>query len=279
MRENEVINRIIPGTSIIDVAKFFERYKKSYYRAVTRYIVYFSDGRPTSVVSLAWLEENIKEPETIQSIIIQFKAKYPFDKKRLLQENANKEISFEVKFSENKAVMSVKERGLEKEANRIFGKIREMLEVGDFRYNKTIKNSFLRIESFSLAVGILIADILYLIILNGGESFSNIYPMLVERNIVLFILWLATIVLGNIIGLPIILKIYDPLLKTSLSKLDKKGYFSREDEFKSYSEVQIGRYAKSQEKRKLIEVLFIISRILIFTQIVLSVIIFVSMDQ
>ena len=135
-------------------------------------------------------------------------------------------------------------------------------------YNKTIKNSFLRIESFSLAIGILIADILYLIILNGGESFSNIYPMLVERNVVLFILWLATIVLGNIIGTPIILKIYDPLLKTSLSKLDKKGYFSREDEFKSYSEVQIGRYSKSQEKRKLIEVLFIISRILIFTQIV-----------
>ena len=274
---NKVVNKIVSRNAIIAVADYLERYKEKYKGSKITYSLYFHDGRLPRETEYNEFRSELNRPKDIQAIGIYLVAQFPYENNKLLVSNKNKKIEVEVIFEENNAEIHVDGEIDEKEINLVFGEIRDMLEDGVPRYDKTIKNRWLRVEVFSLAIGTILFYIAYIIFVINRETLSNVAPLLMTNNTFILMEIVLTVVLGNLIGIWIAFFVYNPLLKTAINKTDRKKYFSKEEEFKAYSEVAIGAYYNCVEKRSLIELIFKLSIIVLIAQLIISVILYFNL--
>ena len=87
------------------------------------------------------------------------------------------------------------------------------MEKNEERFNKTIKLRQLRIQSFSIVVGLILSYILYLLLIINKSALNPIMiSYLSNKYLIVFGQWFLAILLGNLFGCWYILSIYRPLL-------------------------------------------------------------------
>lgn len=201
-----------------------------------------------------------------------------------IDERIYKSINFRIVFDAEEYEDIIKIRviadNLEEQGNRIRNELSNIISECEPRYNKTIKNKNIRIQSFCFSLGFVLSYILFLILLiNIKKLPSGIVGYLNNKNVIVFGQWFLAILLGNLFGYGIIMSIY----KILLPKLKYDGYSTsshktiyKEDvkEYIKHSEIQIGRFWNNKEKRAMIEKMFAITWKIIVVQLIISTVLY-----
>jgi len=308
--KNTIVNKQIPISSIIDVANYLEKYKEDYLKkfhddelknknipikeqrwsygyshAEVNYIIEFHDGKSITEKNYNWFIDTIKSPKSIKCIELALNIWYTSD---ILNDESQSnsihvDISFREAFSDLRycdLYLSVETKNRESEAYSIHSNIVDILEKNEERFNKTIKLRQLRIQSFSIVVGLILSYILYLLLIINKSALNPVMvTYLSNKYLIVFGQWFLAILLGNLFGCWYILSIYKPLLpNTRYAGYDysslKSIYKDDIDEYVKHSEIHIGQFWDAAQRRSKIEKIYKITNKIILVQLLISIVLF-----
>ena len=248
----------------------------------TKYTIEYYDGRQKTEEDKTWFKNELSNSKNIKDAEIVFKVSF-WDYKDADGElkSIRASIDFYAQYSSylsSRASYSISSDRMESEADSLYGRIDALFRDNKTRLDSTIKNRNLRIQAFSIAVGLILSYIIFVILkITLGSSNEVFASLLKNKNVIVFGQWLLAIIVGNIGASWFINTIYKPLLP------DRKyvGYNGGEqvyrDDLELYtkdSEVQIGILYDAAKRRQLINKLFKISLIVIAIQLVISILLF-----
>lgn len=307
---NKIVNKQIPISSIIDVANYLEKYKEDYLKkfyddelknknvpikeqrwlyqyghAEVNYTIEFYDGKNITEKNYNWFIDTIKNPKIIKCIELALNIWYTSDiSNDESQSNAiHANIYFREAFSSlrySDLELSVETKNRESEAYGIHSNIVNILEKNEERFNKTIKLRQLRIQSFSIVVGLILSYILYLLLIINKSALNPVMvSYLSNKYLIVFGQWFLAILLGNLFGSWYILSIYKPLLpNTRYAGYDysslKSIYKDDIDEYVKHSEIHIGQFWDVAQRRSKIEKIYKITNKIILVQLLISIVLF-----
>ncbi len=247
------------------------------------YYIMWYDGKEKNESNQEWFLENIKDYKNIERIEFRIDLHY-YDNRGedYVYNKLDSWIDFSLKDDnyDSKARYEVDSTNMEQEADVLHSKINEVFKNNDVRYDKTIKNRFLRIQAFSIAVGIVLSYVIYIIlkiVLKGSDMpFVN---LLNDKNFIVFGQWLIAIAVGNIFGAWIINLIYKPFLPdkeyVGYNRKSGKGQYKEKiEDYIADSELQFGKFSDLKQKRILIEKIYRYSSIVILVQAIISVVLY-----
>ena len=308
--KNTIVNKQIPISSIIDVANYLEKYKEDYLKkfhddelknknipikeqrwsygyshAEVNYIIEFHDGKSITEKNYNWFIDTIKNPKVIKCIELALNIWYTSDisNDESQSNSIHVDISFRESFSDLRycdLYLSVETKNRESEAYSIHSNIVDILEKNEERFNKTIKLRQLRIQSFSIVVGLILSYILYLLLSINKSALNPIMiSYLSNKYLIVFGQWFLAILLGNLFGCWYILSIYKPLLpNTRYAGYDysssKSIYKDDIDEYVKHSEIHIGQFWDAAQRRSKIEKIYKITNKIILVQLLISIVLF-----
>lgn len=308
--KNTIVNKQIPISSIIDVANYLEKYKEDYLKkfhddelknknipikeqrwsygyshAEVNYIIEFHDGKSITEKNYNWFIDTIKNPKVIKCIELALNIWYTSDisNDESQSNSIHVDISFREAFSDLRycdLYLSVETKNRESEAYSIHSNIVDILEKNEERFNKTIKLRQLRIQSFSIVVGLILSYILYLLLSINKSALNPIMiSYLSNKYLIVFGQWFLAILLGNLFGCWYILSIYRPLLpNTRYAGYDysssKSIYKDDIDEYVKHSEIHIGQFWDAAQRRSKIEKIYKITNKIILVQLLISIVLF-----
>ena len=308
--KNTIVNKQIPISSIIDVANYLEKYKEDYLKkfhddelknknipikeqrwsygyshAEVNYIIEFHDGKSITEKNYNWFIDTIKNPKIIKCIELVLNIWYTSDisNDESQSNSIHVDISFREAFSDLRycdLYLSVETKNRESEAYSIHSNIVDILEKNEERFNKTIKLRQLRIQSFSIVVGLILSYILYLLLSINKSALNPIMiSYLSNKYLIVFGQWFLAILLGNLFGCWYILSIYRPLLpNTRYAGYDysssKSIYKDDIDEYVKHSEIHIGQFWDAAQRRSKIEKIYKITNKIILVQLFVSIVLF-----
>lgn len=308
--KNTIVNKQIPISSIIDVANYLEKYKEDYLKkfhddelknknipikeqrwsygyshAEVNYIIEFHDGKSITEKNYNWFIDTIKNPKSIKCIELALNIWYTSDisNDESQSNSIHVDISFREAFSDLRycdLYLSVETKNRESEAYSIHSNIVDILEKNEERFNKTIKLRQLRIQSFSIVVGLILSYILYLLLIINKSALNPIMiSYLSNKYLIVFGQWFLAILLGNLFGCWYILSIYRPLLpNTRYAGYDysssKSIYKDDIDEYVKHSEIHIGQFWDAAQRRNKIEKIYKITNKIILVQLLISIVLF-----
>ncbi len=308
--KNTIVNKQIPISSIIDVANYLEKYKEDYLKkfhddelknknipikeqrwsygyshAEVNYIIEFHDGKSITEKNYNWFIDTIKNPKIIKCIELALNIWYTSDisNDESQSNSIHVDISFREAFSDLRycdLYLSVETKNRESEAYSIHSNIVNILEKNEERFNKTIKLRQLRIQSFSIVVGLILSYILYLLLSINKSALNPImFNYLSNKYLIVFGQWFLAILLGNLFGCWYILSIYRPLLpNTRYAGYDysssKSIYKDDIDEYVKHSEIHIGQFWDAAQRRSKIEKIYKITNKIILVQLLISIVLF-----
>lgn len=308
--KNTIVNKQIPISSIIDVANYLEKYKEDYLKkfhddelknknipikeqrwsygyshAEVNYIIEFHDGKSITEKNYNWFIDTIKNPKSIKCIELALNIWYTSDisNDESQSNSIHVDISFREAFSDLRycdLYLSVETKNRESEAYSIHSNIVDILEKNEERFNKTIKLRQLRIQSFSIVVGLILSYILYLLLIINKSALNPIMiSYLSNKYLIVFGQWFLAILLGNLFGCWYILSIYRPLLpNTRYAGYDysssKSIYKDDIDEYVKHSEIHIGQFWDAAQRRSKIEKIYKITNKIILVQLLISIVLF-----
>ena len=92
--------------------------------------------------------------------------------------------------------------------------------------------------------------------------------------------WFVSAIVGNVLGLPIMLALYRNILpKTKYSHYSKSAhrsvYVDNLQDFVSHNEVQFGKFANNKNNRELIEKIYNVTSKIVLLQLAISILLFV----
>lgn len=304
MTEEKIVNKIIPIETIKKIANYLEDKKDYYQKAfqqdelknkglknsekvyeykgnvpVIEYKIEFKDGRQFIQSDYNWFIGNLNNLSAIKNISFYFHVVYI--------SNAKSPSTYEhmvlrsyIYFTEETVVIRVKGNNIDQELDKTFSELKNIIEDNDVRYNKTVKFKTLRIQSCCLTIGFIITYILYLLFLVNKASFpSFIVNILKNKNIIVFGQWLLAMSVGNLIGYPIMSLFYKNILPDKKLRYNKKSHhyvhMDDRERFTAYNEVQIGKNAKNEKNRKIIEKLYKYTSKIVLVQIAISLLLFI----
>lgn len=309
---NKVINKQIPLRSITDIANYLEDYKEKwdkifkqeneknknkpfgeknyeYENGYTnlKYTIEFHNGKNITESDYNWFVGNLSEPRMIKGIELQMSISYNTRSQASnyndIRNNINVTVYFrdcggELKYSD--VTINVDTTNQENEAHNIYSTIMNTLENNPDRYDNTIKHRKIRIQCFTISVGIILSYILF-IVLKINES--KITPFLADymsnKYVIVFGQWFIAILLGNIFSYWYILSIYKPLLPQAKyagynSSTYKSKYIDDVDDYIEHSEVHFGKFWDAEKRRTKIEKIYKVTNKIILVQLLISVILF-----
>lgn len=307
---NKVVNKQIPLKSIIDVANYLEDYKEDYIKkfeldesknknipfeekvweyengnAEIRYTIEFHNGKTITETDYNWFIGNTNEPRIIKCIRIDLSVSYFSNTSRNNNEynRINAYIEFQdcgmnLKYSD--ASVSVETTNKENEANNIYSEIMNILENNDDRYNKTLKYRKVRMQCFTISIGIILSYILFVVLKINKEQLS---PMIADyinnKYILVFGQWFVAILLGNVFSYWYILSVYKPLLPETKyagynSSTYKSVYKDDIEDYLEHSEVHFGKFWDAERRRNKIEKIYKVTNKIVLIQLLISVILF-----
>lgn len=313
--EDEIANKQIPIQTIIDVADYFEEYKNRYLKvfdeedkrnegkaleetdyqhrhgeAEVTYTVYLKNGKNMKESDYNWFISYLNNPKEIDQIIIhidiQFFSKSGTSRTSIYDRlnTINGSIYFEdIVNHGSKARIYVHTSYQEREANNLYYTADGILNDNKERLDKTIKHRKLRIQSFCISVGIILSYIFYAILsLNASKLPIDISTYLTNKYVVVFGQWFLAILLGNIFSYWYIVGIYRPLLPreryVGYSRSAGKSVYADDlDDYEKHSEIQIGNLWDADKRRKKIEKLYLITRIILLIQLLISAVLYFVM--
>ncbi len=305
--EETIVNKIIPIDTIIEVANYLEdqkeeyeilfqndenknaglnygdqvyEYKKSLLKI--EYTIRFKDGKEITEQSYDWFISNLQNLSVIERIDMYYFVSYSSNIKEK-EKYEYMHLDTWVHFYENRVSIKVDGKNVEEQAYRMHSYIRGIIENNDERYNKTVKNRKLRIQSFCLSIGFVLSYIIYLVLIaNKAKLNAQFGNYLNNKMFIIFGQWFISVLLGNILGYPIMMMLYRSILpKTKYSHYSKSSrksvYVDNLEDFTSHDEVQIGANANNGKNRETIEKIYKITSKIVLVQVALSILFFVIM--
>ena len=260
-------------------------FKYSNMKTEVEYTIRFDNGKKMTEKGYEWFEAHTENPKTIVSIYISMWISFSTkeigtDKK--IYKNIHSSCDFDGYSYDDQTFISynVSTDCIEEENDKVHRMIEDNFASCPIRYNNTIKYRNLRIQAFSIAVGVILSYILFIILkLSSGSLPDIINQMLGNKNIVVFGQWVSAIILGNILASWYILLLYKPLLpKRSYVGYDRSSrksiYRDNVEDFIDGSEVRIRKFFDADIRREKIEKLYKIGRIALLVQLVISALLF-----
>ncbi len=312
---NKIVNKQIPIEKIVDIANYFEDYKEKYDKlfeedreknknlpfierrpeydnvsAEIKYTIAFHNGQTIKEKDFNWFISNLNNTKIIKEIELYLSIRY-FSKSD--KDNLNSEynsITASVDFRDagmnlqySDVIINVNTTNQERESNNIYSTIMNTLEDTEDRYNNTIKHRKIRTQCFTISVGIILSYILYIIL---RININKIPPVLAEyldnKYVLVFGQWFIAIVFGNVLSYWYMLMLYKPLLPYAKyagynSSTHRSVYRDDISDYLEHSEVHFGKYWDAEKKRKRIEDIYKVTKIILLVQLVISAILFFVM--
>ena len=293
--EETIVNKIVSIDTILDIAKYLEDKKAEYeklfaeeemknqglplnarryqYRQTIapklEYEIILIDNRSLKQASYNWFISNLENANLIKKISISYSISY---------EN---NIDAYIIFTHDNIHLSVQGRETEDETYNLHTTIRNMIYNCEDRYNKTVKNRNIRVQSFCLSIGFVLSYILYLVLICMKSKMPEILNMLLSNKyVVVFGQWFVAAILGNVFGIGIMSRLYRYILpKAKYSHYDRSShrsvYMDNIEDYVSHNEVQINVFANNGRNRKLIEKIYKVTSKIVLVQLLLSIIYFI----
>ena len=305
--EEKIVNKIIPIETIIEIANYLEKQSEEYntlfeqdnqknkdlsysekrwlYNGNTcnvRYTIRFKDGREVTEQGYNWFLETISNLSTIKEITLNLNINYSSNYK----DHQNYEymhLYIWIYFYENSTTLSVDGKNMEEQVNRVHSYLKGTIEKNEDRYNKTVKNRNLRMQTFCFSIGIVLSYLVYIILLiNKNNLPVDVTNYLDNKFIIIIGQWFIAGILGNIFGLPIMISLYKNIVpKTKYSHYNTKSheavYVDNLDDFTSHNEVQIGNFYNNGKNRKTIEKIYKITIKIVLLQLLISLLFLIFM--
>ena len=302
--EEKIVNKIIPIGTIIEVANYLEDQKEEYQRLFEKekqknarlkfseqvyeykgetpkvqYTIKFKDGKEITEADYNWFIGMLNNLSAIEQITMYSTIYYG--------SNANVNTQYEYKrlytwltFREDKATIKVDGRNMEEQTYRVHSYLKGIIENNDDRYNKTVKNRKFRIQSFCFSIGIVLSYIIYLILMINADKIPGGLSNYLDNKMVIIIgQWFISALVGNILGLPIMLALYKNILpKAKFSHYSRSShksvYVDNIEDFIAHDEVQIGKFANNGKNREIIEKIYKITSKVVLVQLAISILLF-----
>lgn len=302
---NKVVNKQIPLETIIKVADYLEDYKDKYSKkfeleenknknipyggkqweyengnTTIKYTIEFKNGKNITESDYNWFIGNLNQTSIIKSISIDFYLSYYTKTPSSSTNDIYNKVSVSLYFREFDATIDIDTTNQESEAHNVYSEIMNILEDNEDRFNKTIKSRKLRIQSFCISVGIVLSYILFIILkINASKLSPFIAEYLNNKYVLVFGQWFVAILMGNIFSYWYMLSIYKPLLPDTKyagynSSTYKSVYKDDVDDYTEHSEIQFGKYWDAKKRRTKIEKIYKVTKWIVLTQLLISVIMF-----
>ena len=302
---NKILNKQIPLSSIIKIADYLEEYKKNYdekfrneeeknkdlpydeknyeYKfGETRlnYTIEFKNGKNIKESNYDWFIENLSKSSIIKSISIFLNIDFYTKSSNNTTKDVSNKINIDLWFREKECTIELYTVNQEDKAHSLYLQVTNILEDNEDRYNNTIKNRNLRIQSFTLAVGIILSYLIYIILnMNLNVLPSVIVNWLNNKYILILGQWLIAAIAGNVFSYWYMSSLYKPLLPDTRyvgynTSSNKSIYKDDVNDYTEHSEVQFGIYWDAKKRRERIEKIFNVSLKFVLLQLLISVILF-----
>ena len=309
---NKIVNKQISLRTILDITNYFEEYKERYeeiyrkenernkdksYREKNyeyengnievRYTIDFYNGQNLTESNYNWFVSNTNNPKAIKNIEISLSNTYYTKSNGSDTNNTYNKVYVSAEFRDcgmnlkcSDVIVNVDATNQESEARNVYSTIMNILEDNPDRYDKTIKFRKIRMQSFTISIGIILSYILYVVLMMNKEKLTpDIVGYLDNKNILIFGQWFVAILLGNVASFWYIFSIYKPLLPESKyagynSSTYKSVYKDDMADYLEHSEVHIGKFWDAEKRRNKIEKIYKITRLVVLIQIVISTILF-----
>ena len=312
---NKVANKQISLRTILDIANYLEDYKERYeeiYRkeieknkdkafsekdydyengnTEVRYTIDFHNGQNITESNYNWFVGNINNPRAIKSIEIALSNSYYTKSNGSDINDVYNKIYVSVEFIDcgmnlkySDVIVNVDATNQESEARNVYSTVMNTLEDNPDRYDKTIKYRKVRMQSFTISIGIILSYILYIVLMMNKEKISPyIAEYLNNKYFLILGQWFVAILLGNVSSFWYILSVYKPLLpETKYAGYNSSTYKSvyKDDitDYLEHSEVHIGKFWDAEKRRDKIEKIHKITRIILLVQLIISAILFLTL--
>lgn len=252
--------------------KYFDRvyeYGKGEVKAI--YEIEYINGENIKNDSFDWFVSNFNKPRDIKYMGIRLEISFSTthqDKRELGEKNNEyNSISINIKIGENDIGIYGNSFKQDEMTNKIFNQIINFFNENEDRANKTIKYRRIRTFCFCTAVGIIFLYIIYLLLkLNITTLPDEIKILLDNKRIFALIQWFIALSFGHLLGMPYIELLY----KNIAPKISYVGYKNELGFYVKESETHIGKYWNAEQKRRKIEKIYVVSKIIIIIQLVIS---------
>lgn len=309
---NKVVNKQIPIKSIIDVANYFDDYKSRYDNIFEqekaknknldfsdkkyeyengsteiRYTIKLRNGQNMTETDYNWFVGQLGQPRAIEEVSLDLRVSYYNKSGKEDYNDQYNSINVTVDFRDARmdlrysdVYIDVQTTNQEREANNIYSTVMNILEDNDDRYNKTIKNRKIRMQSFCISVGIVLSYILYFVLRMNIDKLDPFMAQYLDNKTVLLVgQWFVAILLGNVFSYWYILSIYRPLIPDSKyagynSSTYKSKYTDDIDNYLEHCEVHFGKFWDAENRRNKIEKIYKITSKIVLVQLLISVLLF-----
>lgn len=302
--EEKIVNKIIPIETIIEVANYLEDQKEEYQRIFEKeeqknaglkyseqvyeykgdnpkvqYTIRFKDGREITEADYNWFVGMLNNLNLIEQITFYSTISYSSNA-RTREHYEYMHLYTWVHFREDTTTIRVDGKNMEEQVYRVHSYLRGTIENNDDRYNKTVKNRKLRIQSLCFSIGFVLSYIIYFILIaNKNKIPVELANYLDNKMIIIIGQWFISAVVGNILGLPIMLALYRNILpKAKYSHYSKSShksvYVDNVEDFVAHNEVQIGKFANNRKNREIIEKIYKITSKIVLVQVAISILLF-----
>ena len=302
--EEKIVNKIIPIETIIEVANYLEDQKEEYQRIFEKeeqknaglkyseqvyeykgdnpkvqYTIRFKDGREITEADYNWFVGMLNNLNSIEQITFYSTISYSSNA-RTREHYEYMHLYTWVHFREDTTTIRVDGKNMEEQVYRVHSYLRGTIENNDDRYNKTVKNRKLRIQSLCFSIGFVLSYIIYFILIaNKNKIPVELANYLDNKMIIIIGQWFIFALVGNILGLPIMLALYRNILpKAKYSHYSKSShksvYVDNVEDFVAHNEVQIGKFANNGKNREIIEKIYKITSKIVLVQVAISILLF-----
>ena len=303
--EEKIVNKIIPIESIIEVANYLEDQKEEYQKIFeieeqknaglkfseqvyeykgnnpkVKYTIRFKDGREITEPDYNWFIGMLNNIKSIEKITFYLSINYSSNSK-IKEHYEYMHLNTWIHFREDVTTIRVDGNNMEEQVYKLHSSIRGMIENNEDRYNKTVRNRKLRIQSLCFSIGFILSYIIYFIILAYKTKIPIEIAKYMNNKFVLLIgQWFLSAVVGNVFGLPIMMSLYRNIIpKAKYSHYSKRShksvYIDDIEDFTAHNEVQIGKFSDNGKKRAVIEKIYKITSKIVLAQLALSILFFI----
>lgn len=302
--EEKIVNKIIPIETIIEVANYLEDQKEEYQRLFEKeeqknaglkyseqvyeykgdnpkvqYTVKFKDGREITETNYNWFVGMLNNLNAIEQITFYSTISYSSNA-RTREHYEYMHLYTWIHFREDTTTIRVDGKNMEEQVYRVHSYLRGTIENNEDRYNKTVRNRKLRIQSLCLSIGFVLSYILYFVMIANKNKIPVEFANYLDNRFVLIIgQWFISALIGNILGLPIMLALYRNILpKAKYSHYSKSShksvYVDNVEDFVAHNEVQIGKFANNRKNREIIEKMYKVTSKIVLVQVAISILLF-----
>lgn len=237
------------------------------------YTIELLNGKKMTEREYEWFLTMLEDSKNIKCISFKLNISFFSGKNDFSENSIHKTIYTNMDFYDNRIYISVDGKELRDEVQRIYSDLRAILDICPQRYNKTIKNRNIRMQSFYFNIGLVFTYVtLIIIFINIDKIPAQLLSLIQNKYIISAVHMAISIILGNVFGSLYMNKLYENILPerrySHYSEYSQKSvYVDDVNEYIEKNEVQIGKFYNSIERRNKIESIYKSSKLIVLVQI------------